>query len=199
MSPETPAELIPTSNIEMVGEAPKAEAKIDPMELMRKIPFGVPSRSRAQKLAKVLYGPQARVWINRSFNRKIAEGFSEEEQMRTVTLQREVGICVGTEQGAEKQILSGGKDFSEALRLPTETYIKGGLDYEDTRKRIRTVSSFCNQICFIEDALGQFQEYQNAKNAEQEKALDRMKKVLEKGAQQVKANQLKAAVAQATV
>lgn len=176
MSPEAPAaDLVPTSNVEMVGETPKAAPQVDPMEMMRQIPFVVQSRSRAQKLAKLLYGPLARVWVRKDAKQ----------------------IEVGTEQGAEKKKLAEGKDFSEAFKIPTETYIKGGLDYEDTRKRIRTVSSFCNPLCFIEDALTQFPEYQNAKKAEQEKAIERMKKVLQKGQELL--NQTKPAVVEANV
>lgn len=168
MSPEQQAPAFSGFNMEV--PPPQVEQPKPPPPP----PFSVKNRSRAQKLAKVLYGPMARVWINRSFNRKVAE------LEAGTKYQRDVGVCVGTEQGAIKRILTGGKDFSEALKAPTETYVKGATDYDETKKRFRAVTPFADVQEFVLDALKQFPEYQR----DLEKSTEKFKKVLEKGAKQ---------------
>jgi hypothetical protein len=134
-------------------------------------PFSVKNRTRAQKLAKVLYGPMARVWVNR-----LVPLTSRPDALVGLGF----GVQVGTEQGANKTILAQGETFSVALKLPTETYVKGATDYDETKKRFRAVTPFADVQEFVLDALKQFPEYQR----DLEKSTEKFKKVLEKGAKQ---------------
>ena len=138
-------------------------------------PFSVKNRSRAQKLAKVLYGPMARVWINRSVNVKVSEADGKTEWKRI-----ETGVHAGVEQGTFKNVLAMGENFNAAFRGPVETYVKGATDYDETKKRFRAVTPFADVQEFVLDALKQFPEYQR----DLEKSTEKFKKVLEKGAKQ---------------
>lgn len=64
------------------------------------IAFEVKNRSRADRAAKLLYGPTGRVWINRG-----------------------LGVEVGTENGSERTVKGSGVDFAAALREDTKAYL----------------------------------------------------------------------------
>jgi hypothetical protein len=100
-------------------------------------PFSVASRAKAQKLAKLLYGPNGRCFIN---------------QMQ--------GVAVGMETGKVRAAFGKGKTFTEALYLPIETYLKGGKDYDATLKRLQQVAVHAEIQEFVIPALKQFPEYE---------------------------------------
>lgn len=100
-------------------------------------PFTVASRAKAQKLAKLLYGPTGRCF-------KIA------------ATQVAIGFCLG----GEPTHVTKGASYTEALNLPIESYLKGGKDYKDTIKRFAAVAPHAEVQEFVEPALKQFPEYE---------------------------------------
>lgn len=165
MSPENPNAAVAAEYVGYNQEPPQEPAAPPPPPA-----FSVPSRSKAQKLAKVLYGPLARVWINRLVPMSDPDGAAKTA----------FGVQVGTEQGSEKKIIAQGETFSVALKAPTETYLKGGSNYDETKARFRTVFQFADASEFVVGALKQFPEYE----VDSKKAFEKFKKLLEKGARQ---------------
>lgn len=127
-------------------------------------PFRVKNRSRAQRLAKVLYGATARTWINRKLD--VFDG----------TL---VGVQIGTEKDKDKKVLTSGTTFTEALLEPVQQYIKGASTYADTKRRIVVMAADANVAIFVEDALSQFPvEYGAEKKLLEEQRLRALSKLL---------------------
>jgi hypothetical protein len=75
-----------------------SETTLDPAA---KVLFSVKNRSRAEKVAKILYGPTARFWMNRGD-----------------------GVQVGVEKNGEGTVIGTGKNFAEALRRDIQDYLK---------------------------------------------------------------------------
>lgn len=162
MSPNTAPDFVGYNTDALPPVVPAEEPKMPPPP-----PFSIKNRSRAQKLAKVLYGPQARVWINR-----LVPVTDPDATPKTT-----FGVQVGTERGAEKKILAQGETLSAALRVPVETYVKGGSDYGDTKKRLREMSLYADVWEFVTPALRQFDEYKNEVN----KSVKSFEKLMAKG------------------
>jgi hypothetical protein len=132
-------------------------------------PFSCPNRSRAERVAKLLFGVSGRTWIGRSVRLGMEYGS---------------GVEIGTEIGATKKTLGEGYDFTEALAPLVESYLKGGNSYEDTKKRLVKMQialgpNGCLES-FVEPALSQFKaEYEAAKQAREREDLNRFNKLLE--------------------
>lgn len=124
-------------------------------------PFTVANRSRAQRIAKLVYGPQGRVWLNRDVNTKVSDD----------TYVRAIGVRVGVEIQGKAQFYVGGKDFTEALKQVAEEYLAGAPSYADVKKRIRAldIAGAQNLGTIGEEALKRFPE-------EYEKELAALKK-----------------------
>src|SRR4051812_22350454 len=105
---------------ETVLETPPAN---ETLELVEVPAFNVRNRTSADRIAKILYGPNARTWIN-----------------RTITEAGDTGVQVGTEKGTDKRVLTFGVDFAEALQMPVLTYLVSADSFTDLEARIRKMS-----------------------------------------------------------
>lgn len=145
MTPEVSAVAIPTEKPkEWVDTAPTPPP-----------PFQVPNRSRAQRVAKVLYGPTARVWLNRVVNVAVkSDGIS------TTFERQEKAVVIGTEVGQDRLFQTSGDDFSDALKVPVLDYINQATSYADAKKRINTMYAAGADVSeFAETALSVWPEY----------------------------------------
>lgn len=174
MSPETafvpPAAVPPVIEedqkflAQVAEDAARAGAATPP-------PFKVYNRTRAQKLAKRLFGLNARVWIKRPIE------FVENAPPMTPKPGAQLGVWVGLETGSTKEVLTIGKDFSAALRNNVEIFVKGAGTYDGTKERLREMSAFADVTEFVIPALKQFPQYE----AEVQKSVEKFKKLLAKG------------------
>lgn len=134
-------------------------------------PFTVKNRSRAQKLAKLLYGPLGRCFKVKTYNFQTSRGVAGVDATIGTFERRGPGVAVGTEQGDKRIIIGAGQDFTEALREPIRQYVMGGKTLEETRKRFEAVvgTNFREPLCvpfeFAEAAFAQFKEEIEVENS----------------------------------
>jgi hypothetical protein len=139
-------------------------------------PFMVPNRSRAERLAKLLWGPTARVWINRT-----VVPYPGAEPLHGCV---QVGIpdvkLPPDYSGPKHSVKAEGLTFSDALHDAVKQYVKGGNSYEDTKARIRRVAVDALVEEFVEEALSQFPE-EYAKDLEMKEKRKKLNEKLKKG------------------
>lgn len=110
-----------------------------PQQTEEKVPelpeFHVKNYSRARRIAQHLYGPLVR-------------------------LRNDGGdFTLWMQKGDEKTSMGFADSWTNLLRLGVYNYIIGGLNYEDTKKRIRVMAADAEVTKFALEALQQFPEY----------------------------------------
>lgn len=141
-------------------------------------PFEVKNRSRAERIAKVLFGPNTRSWINRD----VRDGVR--------------GVQIGTEKGSAKEVFVDGVNFTEALRLSVKAYLNAAETYEDAKKRISTMSSDCDVREFADGTLSRFPQYlaEKAALAKKQQAREQLRAMAERAAAQASSEQIPVSV-----
>lgn len=131
-----------------MNESPKAETVTEVQEQQEPqfeitLPvWNVNNRTSADRIAKILYGPNARVWIN-----------------RVISAQGDTGVQVGTEKGSDKTFLTSGVDFAEALEGPALAYLLQAQDFNEAKLRVlQLVAAGSSAGAFIKEAYSPFPE-----------------------------------------
>jgi hypothetical protein len=158
MTPETKPVVVVDPAV-LFRNTMEAEPKAPEVPEAPPLEFKVKNRSRAQKLAKLLYGPLGRCFKVKSYNVKV------DEKDGAATYKRHLhGVAVGTEQGDKRTIIGAGKTYTEALTEPIRQYVMGGKDLAETRKRFESVvgpnfrEPYCEPWVFAEAAFAQFKD-----------------------------------------
>lgn len=95
----------------------------------RPAPFQVPNRSKAQKPAKMILGPTARLWVYGDM------------------------IKVGTEYGSSKEIAGAGVSFDAAMEGLVYRYLKEPTTYVEAKKRFWSVGANALVECWRQELL----------------------------------------------
>lgn len=94
--------------------------------------FEILNYSRARHLAKLLYGPLARVWVGRT----------------------DLGapVVVGTEQNGVKTVKTQGDSFTQALHLPVTSYVVSGANEPERVANLKAVAPYATGLEGIVEA-----------------------------------------------
>ena len=106
-------------------------------------PFHVHNRSRAQRLARMILGPTARVWGAVKLSPEPGAPMG-------------IGVRIGFQNGDKKNIVAEGKDFTDALQALVKSYLTTAPTFAEAQDRLWKVGNQAPVGNFQEETLGRF-------------------------------------------